>query len=101
MKCILSRNTGTNGIRFYFDGASWTQKTSPCDQARSTIAMAWRKKSVGLALKCITKGKEEGYRGKSMIVFVAISHGHGVVLCEQRKKQLTGQFFRRLCQRTF
>ena len=39
---------------FYFDGASWTHKTNPYDQARWTTAMAWCKKSENLALKCTT-----------------------------------------------
>ena len=34
------RDFWANGIGFYFDGASWTHKTNPCDQARSTTAMA-------------------------------------------------------------
>ena len=44
VKRIPSRDFWSNGIGFYFDGASWTQKTNPYDQARSTTAMAWRKK---------------------------------------------------------
>ena len=93
VKRILSRDFWTNGIGFYFDGASWTHKTNPCDQARSTTAMAWHKKSEGLALKCTTKGKKEGSGGKMVKVFVAIAYGHGAVLCEQYEEQLTGQFF--------
>ena len=83
VKRILSRDFWTNGIGFYFDGASWTRKTNAFDQARSTTAMAWFKKAEGLALKCTTKGKIEGYGGKMVKVFVAIAYGHGVVLCEQ------------------
>ena len=58
VKRIPSRDVWTNGIGFYFDGSSWTDKTTPCDETRSTIAMAWRKRSEGLAWKCITKGKK-------------------------------------------
>lgn len=50
---ILSRDFWTNGIRFYLDGLSWTHKTNPCDQARSTTVMAWIKK-----FKYNTKGKK-------------------------------------------
>ena len=64
VKRVRSRDFWTNDIEFYFDGASWTHKTKPCDQARPTTAMAWRKKSEGLTLKCIIKGKKEGSGGK-------------------------------------
>lgn len=64
---ILSRDFWTNGIRFYFDGLSWTHKTNPCDQARSTTVMAWSKK-----LKYTTKGKKEGSGIKMVKVFVVI-----------------------------
>ena len=93
VKRILSRDFWTNGIGFYFDGASWTHKTNPCDQARSTTAMVWRKKSEGLALKCTAKGKKEGSGGKMVKVFEAIAYGHRAILREQYEEQLKGQFF--------
>lgn len=93
VKRILSGDFWRTGIGFYFDGASWTHKTNPSDQARSTTSMAWRRKSEGLSLNCTTKGKKEGSGGKMVKVFVAIAHGHGAVLCEQYEEQLTGQFF--------
>ena len=93
VKRILSRDFWTNGIGFDFDGASWTHKTNPCDQARLTTAMVWRKKSEGLALKCTTKGKKESSAGKMVKVFEAIAYGHGAILREQYEEQLTGQFF--------
>ena len=80
LKRIPSRDIWTSSIGFYFDGASWTRKTNPCDQARTTTAMAWHKKS-------------DGSGGKMVKVFVAIAYGHGVVLCEQYEEQLTGQIF--------
>ena len=58
VKRILSRDFWTNGIGLYFNGVSLSHKTNSCDQARSTTAMAWRKISGNLALKCTTKGKE-------------------------------------------
>ena len=64
VKRIFSRNLWNNEIGFYFDGASWTYKSNPCDQARSTTAIAWHKKSESLGLKCTTKGKKEGSGGK-------------------------------------
>ena len=42
VKRIPSRDFWPNGIGFYFDGASWTHKFNPCDQARSTTVMACR-----------------------------------------------------------
>ena len=63
VKRIPSRDFWTNGIGFYFDGASWTHKTNPCDQARSTTAMTWRKKSECLALKRTARGKKGGLWG--------------------------------------
>ena len=93
VKRILSQDFWKTGIGFYFDGASWTHKTNPSDQARSTASMAWRKKSEGLSLNCTTKGKKEGSGGKMIKVFVAIAYGHGAVLCEQYEEQLTGQLF--------
>ena len=93
VKRIPSRDVWTNDIGFYFDGASWTYKTNPCDQARSTTAIAWHRKSEGSALKHTTKGKKEGSGGKKVKLFVAIADAHGAVLCEQYEEQLTGQFF--------
>ena len=100
VKRILSRDIWTSGIGLYFDGASWTHKTNPCDQAKSTTAMAWRKKTESLALKCTTNGKKEGSGGKMVKLFVAIACGHGAVLCEQYEEQLTGQFFSDFHQNT-
>jgi len=93
VKRRLPRNFWTNGIGFYLDGASWTHKTNPSDQARSTRAMAWRKKTEGLSLKCTTKGKKEGTGGRMVKVIVAIAHGRGTVLCHQHEEKLTGQYF--------
>ena len=67
-------------------------KTNPFDQARSTTAVTWRKKSEGLTLKCTTKGKM-GSGSKIMEVLVAIVHGHGAALCEQYEEPFTGQVF--------
>ena len=45
LELIPSRDFWTNDTGFCFDGASWTHRTNPCDQARSTTAMTWRKNS--------------------------------------------------------
>ena len=39
------------------------------------------------------KWKKRGLWSKIVKVFVAIAYGHGAVLCEQYKEQLTGLYF--------
>ena len=39
---------------------SWINKTNPYEQARSTFAIAWHKKSEVLAFKCTTTEKKGG-----------------------------------------
>ena len=68
---------------------SWINKTNPYEQARSTFAIAWHKKSEVLAFKCTTTEKK---RKDLVTVFVTIAHGHVAVMCDQYEKQLTGQF---------
>ena len=75
-------------------------KTNPFDQARSTTAVTWRKKSEGLTLKCTTKGKM-GSGSKIMKVLVAIVHGHGAALCEQYEEPFTGQVFEAFVREDF
>ena len=58
LKRIPSRDVWTNCIGFYFDGASWTHKTNPCHQARSTTAIVWHKNLEGFASKCTTRRKK-------------------------------------------
>ena len=101
VKRLYAKDIWINDIGFYFDGLSWTHKTNPYDQARSTTTMAWRRKSEGLCLKCTTKGKKEGSGGKMVKVFVAIAHSHGVVMCEQYKEKLTGEFFAKFIKEHF
>lgn len=79
------------GVSFYFDGVGFAHKVNPCSEARAAASMAWRKPSEGLERS--TKGKKEGSGGKMANFFVAIAHGHGVVLCKQYEWTVTGDRF--------
>ena len=78
-------------IKFYLDGVGFAHKMNPSSEARAAASMAWRKPSEGLERS--TKGKKEGSGGKMVNVFVAIAHGHGVVLCKQYPWTVTGERF--------
>ena len=64
----------TEGISFYFDGTSFAHKRNPCDHARSTKAMAWRKRKEGFSLNCTARGKKVGCGGKMAHFVVTIAH---------------------------
>lgn len=81
----------TNGIAFYFDGVSFAFKTNPSGEARALNTMEWRKRNEGLSRT--TKGKKEGTGGKTVSMFVGISHGRGVILNEQVQGVTTGESF--------
>lgn len=88
-----------NHIKFYFDGVGFAHKTNPNGEARSTANMAWRKRKEGLSRS--TKGKKEGSGGKMANFFVAISHGHGTVLCKQYTWKVNGKNFADFVLRCF
>lgn len=71
------------GIAFYFDGAGFTHKTNPYEDALACRGKIWRKKSEGLCEGCTCKGKKEGYGGRQAKFFVAISYDQGVILAHQ------------------
>lgn len=77
-------------ICFYFDGVGFAHRTNPYSEARAVSSMTWRKPAEGTDIT--TKGRKEGSCGKMANFFVAVSHGSGVVLCEQHEK-VTGQMF--------
>ena len=89
----------TNEIAFYFDGVSFAFKTNPAGEARSLNTMQWRKRNEGLTRT--TKGKKEGTGGKTVSLFVGISHGRGVVLNEQVDGVLTGESFAKFVKNKF
>lgn len=88
-------------INFYLDGKSFTHKTNPHDEARSTRTMAWRKRSEGLDENCTAKGKKAGTGGRMAHFMVAISHGHGVVLCHQYQERMSGEKFANIITENF
>lgn len=90
---LVHENIWTEGIAFYFDGASFQHKYNPFDEARSTRTMAWRKKSEGLDLNCTAKGSHVGSGGRVAHFLVAISYNRGVILCEQYYGNINGEMF--------
>ena len=89
----------TDEIAFYFDGVSFAHKTNPAGEARSSNTMQWRKRNEGLSRT--TKGKKEGTGGRTATFFVAISHGRGVVLCQQFDSVITGESFAQFVRNNF
>ena len=83
----------TMSISFYLDGTSFAHRRNPCDQARSTKSMAWRKRKEGLSLNCTARGEKVGCGGKMAHFIVAIVYKRGVVLCEQYHEAFTGEYF--------
>ena len=83
----------TKSINFYLDGTGFTHKHNPHDEARSTETIAWRGKSEGLNPLCTTKSKRAGTGGRMAHFMVALSPGHGVVLCYQYQCRLDGERF--------
>ena len=92
-KLMDEKTFWTEGIAFYFDGASFQHKYNPSDEARSTRTMAWRKKSEGLDLHCTAKGSHVGSGGRVAHFLVAIAHNRGVILCEQYYGNINGEMF--------
>ena len=80
------------GIAFYFDGAGFTHKTNPYEDAVACRGKIWRKKSEGLCQDCTSKGKKEGYGGRQAKFFVAISYDQGCILAHQYEV-LNGETF--------
>ena len=83
----------TKNVNFYLDGTGFTHKHNPHDEARSTETIAWRRKSEGLNPLCTTKSKRAGTGGRMAHFMVALSLGHGVVLCHQYQCRLDGERF--------
>ena len=84
----------TDGIAFYLDGASFTHKYEPLDQAQAPKTMIWRKAhDERLKFGLTTKGSHEENRGKVAHFFVAIGYSKGVLLCEQYFGRLNGKMF--------
>ena len=80
-------------IAFYLDGASFTHKYDPLDQAQAPRTMLWRRKSERLSFGLTAKSNHEGTGGTQVHFLVGIGYGRGVVLCEQYEGRLNGQKF--------
>ena len=87
------------GICFYLDGASFTHKYNPQDEARCHGSKAWKKASE--AFEVTAKGKKEGTGGRMASFYVAISYEKGVVMCEQYEGHINGRLFADIVKEKF
>ena len=71
----------SKAISFYYDGVNFFHKTNPYSDAVAPKSKIWRQRAEGLKLS--RKGKKEGNGGKKVRLFVAISYGKGVIMCEE------------------
>ena len=87
------RNLWKEGIAFYLDGASFTHKYHPLDQAQAPQTRIWRRQSERLKFGMTAKSNHEGVGGRQAHFMVGIGYGRGVVLCEQYEGRLNGEKF--------
>ena len=92
MKRTYSSDVWKREVDFYLDGTAIAYKRNPLDQALAPQACIWRKKSEGLAMGCLSKGRKKGTGGKVLRLLVAISHDKGVICCETYE-HMSGSFF--------
>ena len=92
-KKALAQDIWSKEISFYLDGAGFAHKYNPCENARATKSMTWRKKNEGLALHCTAAGSHDGSGGRVAKFMVAIAYGKGVTMCNEFKVRLTGKSF--------
>lgn len=83
----------TEGIGFYLDGASFTHKYHPLDQAQAPKTRIWRKENERLKFGLTAKSNHEGVGGRQAHFMVGIGYGRGVVICEQYLGRLNGEKF--------
>ena len=89
VKRLFQDTVWTDGISFYLDGTSFSHKKNPCDQARSTKSMTWKKRKERLSLNRTARAAKVGCRGKMAHFIVAIAYNRRVVLCEQYHEPFT------------
>ena len=92
MQREYSADVWTKQIRFYLDSVAFAYKRNPLDQGKAPEARIWRKKSEGLEIRCVAKGRKEGTGGKVVKFIVAISYDKGVICCEPYER-MCGHFF--------
>ncbi len=101
MKKTTTADFWTKEVSFYLDGSGFTHKYNPCENARRSNAMTWRKPKEGRAPHCTGPGKKEGTGGRVGKFMVAISYGKGVTLCEEMTEKLTGKSFAKFVMEQF
>ena len=89
----LPANFWEEGVVFYLDGASFTHKMNPFDQARAPRAMAWRKAGQGFDFGFTGKGSHEGTGGSVAQSMAAIAYGKGVIAAEQYHGRINAEKF--------
>ena len=88
-----TKETWTQSICFFLDGASFSHKTNPCESAKKGKRRCWRKSNEGKSIHCTAPGKKEGTGGRVAKFMVAIAYGRGVILCEEYKEKLNAKSF--------
>ena len=82
-KCMARYNNDLwlSRVTMYYDGVSFYHRLHPYADSRAPRKKVWRKRGEGLQITA--KGRKEGNNGTLVRLFVAISHGKGVVMCEE------------------
>ena len=73
----------TESIGFYFDGTSFAHKHNPSDEVRSSLIIAWKKRSEELDLNCTAKGRYFTSGDRVAHFVVATAYNEGIILWEQ------------------
>ena len=89
----LPKDFWTESVRFYLDGASFTHKMNPFDQAGAPRVTVWRIPGQGLDFYFTGKRSHQGTGRKVPHFMAAIAYGKGVIAAEQ--------YFRRINADTF
>ena len=89
----LSANFWEEGVGFHLDGASFTHKMNPSDQARAPRAMAWRKPGQGFDFGSTGKGSHESTGGNVSNFMAATAYGKGVIAAEQYHGRINAEKF--------
>ena len=97
----LPNNFWTEGVGFYLDGASFTHKTNPFDQARAPRAMVWRKPEQGLDFGFTAKGSHEGTGASVAHFMAAIAYGKGAIVADQYFKRINADTFSSFVRENF
>ena len=100
-KKTLSPDTWSKGNSFYLDGVGFTHKYNPCEHAKRSGTMTWRKRNEGLALHCTAKGAQEGNGGRVVKFMVTIAHSKGVTMCHHYESKLNRQSFADFIEKRF